>query len=66
MVPVSYTHLDVYKRQAWQMRRRNPAILLHAETRQGYLIRLGMGCILLLISGWIGGHMVYAFGVGVR
>ncbi len=52
--------------QAWQLRRHNPGILLQSEARTAYILRLGIGCILLLISGWIGGHMVYAFGVGLR
>jgi hypothetical protein len=52
--------------QAWQLRRREAAILDHAIRRNGYLARLAIGCVLLLISGWIGGHMVYDLGVGTR
>jgi uncharacterized membrane protein len=51
--------------QAWQIRRRNPAILSDTQARRGYLARLALGVILLLISGWIGGHMVYVLRLGV-
>lgn len=52
--------------QAWQLRRREAAILDDVVRRRGYLARLAIGCALLLISGWIGGHMVYDLGVGTR
>lgn len=52
--------------QAWQIRRRTHDILLNRNNRRGYLTRLCIGCILLILSGWIGGHMVYQFGVGMR
>jgi uncharacterized membrane protein len=52
--------------QAWQQRRRNPALLGDARMRRGYLVRLGLGVGLLLLDGWIGGHMVYVLGVGVQ
>ncbi|HEU5089879.1 MAG TPA: DUF2231 domain-containing protein, partial [Roseiflexaceae bacterium] len=52
--------------QAWQLRRREATILDDVVRRRGYLARLAIGCALLLISGWIGGHMVYDLGVGTR
>lgn len=52
--------------QAWQQRRRHPAVLNDARMRRGYLIRLGLGVALLVFSGWMGGHMVYVLGVGVN
>lgn len=50
--------------QAWQRRRRNAA-LLDGPERRGYLGLLGLGVLLLITSGWLGGHMVYSLGVGV-
>ena len=52
--------------QAWQQRRRHPAVLDDAHKRRGYLARLGLGVVLLVFSGWMGGHMVYTLGVGVN
>ncbi|HEU5013265.1 MAG TPA: DUF2231 domain-containing protein [Roseiflexaceae bacterium] len=52
--------------QAWQQRRRHPAVLADVHKRRGYLVRLGLGVALLVLDGWIGGHMVYALGVGVN
>lgn len=51
--------------RVWQTRRRNPAVLDDPHTRRGYLAQVGLGVALLLISGWLGGHMVYSLGVGV-
>lgn len=51
--------------QAWQLRRRNPAILDAPATRRGYLIRLGLGIALVLLDGWLGGHLVYTLRLGV-
>jgi uncharacterized membrane protein len=51
--------------QAWQARRRNPAILDDPRKRVGYLIRLASGVVLLVLTGWIGGHMVYTLRIGV-
>lgn len=52
--------------QAWQARRRNPAILDDPRTRRGYLAWIGVGVALLLLEGWLGGHMVYYLGIGVN
>lgn len=52
--------------QAWQQRRRYPAVLADAHRRRGYLARLGLGMALLVLDGWLGGHMVYTLGVGVN
>jgi uncharacterized membrane protein len=51
--------------QAWQIRRRRPNILADAERRGGYLTRLGLGLVLLVINGWLGGHLVYVLRLGV-
>jgi uncharacterized membrane protein len=45
-------------------RRRDPQILDGPNRRQ-YLLLLIAGAVLLLVDGWIGGHMVYRLGVGV-
>lgn len=58
--------LGVVYWQAWQIRRRNPAVLDDPATRRGYLVRIGLGAGLLIITGWIGGHMVYQLGVGIQ
>lgn len=50
---------------AWQQRRRTPGLLDDPVRRRGYLGLLGIGVLLLIVSGWIGGHMVYSLGVGV-
>ena len=50
--------------QAWQIRRRNPRILDLPGQRRGYLVRLGLGAALIVLSGWLGGHMAYALGIG--
>lgn len=52
--------------QAWQLRRRNPAILDTAVTRRGYLRWIIVGFGLLVLGGWLGGHLVYELGVGVK
>jgi uncharacterized membrane protein len=52
--------------QAWQARRRNPAILDDARQRRGYLVRLALGVALLVLTGWIGGHMVYTLHIGIE
>lgn len=51
--------------QAWQLRRRNPTVLDDSDTRRGYLARIIIGAILIVISGFLGGHMVYTLRVGV-
>ncbi len=51
--------------QAWQIRRRMPAVLDDPQRRRGYLLWLAIGTALLLLSGWLGGQLVYAQGVGV-
>ena len=51
--------------QAMQLRRRNPQILDDQNKRTGYLIRIGLGVALLVLTGWIGGHMVYSLRLGV-
>jgi hypothetical protein len=52
--------------QAWQARRRNPHILDTPAVRRGYLAWLGTGAALTVLTGWLGGHLVYVLGIGVR
>jgi uncharacterized membrane protein len=51
--------------QALLRRRRDPRVL-EGPRRRGYLSLLIAGALLLLLDGWIGGHMVYRLGVGVE
>lgn len=51
--------------QAWQIRRRRPGVLDDAAARRGYLARIGAGAALLLLSGWLGGQLVYVLRLGV-
>jgi uncharacterized membrane protein len=52
--------------QAWQLRRRNPGIIDDPQARRGYMVRLGLGVALLLVSGWLGGQLVYVLRLGVN
>ena len=56
--------LLVYGR-ALLLRRRNPQILQSLQLRS-YLLLLAMGVLLVVLSGWTGGHLVYGLGFGVR
>ena len=56
--------LIVYGR-ALLWRRRNPAILAGSERRR-YLVMLIVGASIVAIDGWVGGHLVYQLGLGVR
>jgi uncharacterized membrane protein len=51
--------------QAWQIRRRNANVLSDPAARRGYLIRLAIGAVLIILSGWLGGHLAYGLGVGM-
>lgn len=51
--------------RALLLRRRNPAILSDPRTRRVYLGLLLAGAALLLIGGWLGGQLVYRFGLGL-
>jgi uncharacterized membrane protein len=52
--------------QAWQIRRRNPRVLDDPRARRGYLVRLALGIALLVLDGWLGGHLVYTLRLGVQ
>ncbi len=49
----------------WPLRNRQ---LLHSNhsVRWGYLVLLSAVVLLVLVSGWLGGRLVYQFGVGVK
>src|SRR3954453_8302618 len=51
--------------QAWQIRRRNPQVLASLTERRGYLARIAIGVVLLVLDGWLGGHLVYSLRLGV-
>lgn len=51
--------------QALLRRRRDPAVLQGSQ-RQSYLRLLVLGALLVLVTGWIGGHLVYELRVGVE
>jgi uncharacterized membrane protein len=55
----------VYGRALLQ-RRRYPELLADPQRRRGYLWLLRIGALLVLVDGWIGGVLVYTFGLGVR
>lgn len=61
---VSMAALAIYG-QALLRRRRRPDLLADPEARRGYLWLHGVGTALLLVGGWLGGRLVYAFGLGV-
>jgi uncharacterized membrane protein len=52
--------------QAWQARRRNPAILDDAGARRGYLALLTLGTMLVVLTGWLGGQLVYSLRLGIE
>jgi uncharacterized membrane protein len=52
--------------QAWQIRRRRPDVLDDAARRRGYLARLALGAALTVLNGWLGGELVYGYGLGVN
>jgi uncharacterized membrane protein len=61
---LGFALLFVYGR-ALLWRRRDPELL--AGPRRGrYLALLSAGALLVVLDGWIGGHMVYRLGTGVR
>jgi uncharacterized membrane protein len=62
---VGFAILVVYW-QAWQARRRSPGLLDDPRARRGYLARLALGLALLVLDGWLGGHLVYALRLGVQ
>jgi uncharacterized membrane protein len=61
---VGFAILVVYW-QAWQIRRRNPGVLANPDARRSYLARLVIGVALLVLDGWLGGHLVYSLRLGV-
>ncbi|GAB4423255.1 MAG: DUF2231 domain-containing protein [Chloroflexi bacterium OHK40] len=50
--------------QALLRRRRQPQILADPAARRGYLWLHGAGAVLLIVGGWLGGHLVYGLGLG--
>jgi len=62
---VGFAILVIYW-QAWQIHRRNPTVLAKPAERRGYLARLAIGLALLVLDGWLGGHLVYSLRLGVN
>ena len=60
---VGFAILVIYW-QAWQIRRRDPGVLANPNARRGYLARLAIGVALLVLAGWLGGHLVYSLRLG--
>jgi uncharacterized membrane protein len=53
--------------QALLERRRDPTILKQASPRRrAYLTRIALGCLLVVVSGWLGGYLVYGLGLGIE
>jgi uncharacterized membrane protein len=46
-------------------RRRQPTLLDDRAARRGYLRLLAVGAGLVVLNGWLGGRLVYGFGIGV-
>ncbi|NJK79930.1 MAG: DUF2231 domain-containing protein [Chloroflexaceae bacterium] len=47
-------------------RRRNQNILDDPQQRGGYLRLLALGVVAVVVGGWLGGQLVYTFGLGVK
>lgn len=62
---VSIAVLLVYG-QALLQRRRRPDLLADPQARPAYLRLLALGAILVVISGWLGGWLVYRLRLGVQ
>jgi uncharacterized membrane protein len=50
--------------QVLLLRRRQPDILDDPQQRGGYLRLVVVGVLLVLLNGWIGGQLVYSYGLG--
>ncbi len=61
---LGFVLLIVYGR-ALLWRRRVPDVLLGRD-RVRYVALLAAGAMLVAVDGWLGGHLVYRLGVGVR
>ncbi|MGB9634688.1 MAG: DUF2231 domain-containing protein [Chloroflexaceae bacterium] len=48
------------------LRRRRADLLADATARRGYLRLHAIGALLLVVGGWLGGQLVYRFGLGVN
>ncbi len=51
--------------QAVLKRRRHTRVLFDATTQRGYLTLLLLGAAVIIVGGWLGGQLVYRFGIGV-
>jgi len=40
-------------------------VLANPAARRGYLARLAAGVTLLVLDGWLGGHLVYSLRLGI-
>lgn len=52
--------------QALLRRRRNAGLLGDPAARRGYLRLHVLGALLLLVGGWLGGHLVYVLKLGIE
>jgi uncharacterized membrane protein len=52
--------------QALLRRRRKPTILSDPQARRGYLGLLILGTLLIILSGWLGGQLVYRLRIGIE
>ncbi|MCS6881092.1 MAG: DUF2231 domain-containing protein [Oscillochloridaceae bacterium] len=62
---VNIAALIVYGR-ALLLRRRRSDLLADATARRSYLRLHAIGALLLVVGGWLGGQLVYRFGLGVQ
>lgn len=61
---VNIAALVVYG-QALLRRKRNPAVLAAGRARRDYLWLHAVGVVLIVVGGWLGGHLVYVLGLGL-
>lgn len=57
--------LVVYGQALLLRRRRRGELLDDPQARRSYLRLHLVGALLLLVGGWLGGHLVYSLGMGV-
>lgn len=48
------------------LRRRRDAHILSGRHRRKYVALLIVGAVILVVDGWVGGHLVHGLGFGIR